>query len=359
LRIHAAMLRSVLALSALACVGCSNAPPTGAPFDSGVPDSGTSFDASADPLDLCPNGTLRHFSLAPIDPLPSASEIAISGLAPDVDVVAAGTGLAHSVRLDVCEEEGAPALKAIFVREEVATIVFRPDDAVAEEVYDSVELAGGYVSQLRVPASAFVVEGLEEALQGNLQPFRVTIASSYDGLRIVGHAQFLAMARREELVVVGDLREGDVFLDMKCRFHEALFTRTFTLATATFDVEACTFGGGGRTTGYEFLSIAVRDSSPELTEAERQRFVLATRAELDAALTYAWHHHNACDSFHLALPHADYAAAAGNTIGCGPTVPNAPIPGETDNDVLFRIRYHGEDWSEGSLPGCHHYLFCQ
>jgi len=134
------------------------------------------------------------------------------------------------------------------------------------------------------------------------------------------------------------------------------------MSTATFEVTACTFLGGGETTGYRISSLAVQDSSPELTEAERQRFEYDGEAAVEAVMTYAWNHHNACDSFHLALAHADYAASSSPAAGCGDTVPNAP-PRIFDEDprlpVLFRIRYHGGDWTDGTMPDCYHYLFCR
>jgi hypothetical protein len=148
---------------------------------------------------------------------------------------------------------------------------------------------------------------------------------------------------------------------MKCRFGEDPLTTSFTMSTATFDVEACTVLGGGFTAGYRIHYLAVTDTSPDLTEAERMKIEFTSEAEVEAVMNYVWNHHNACDSFHLALPYADYAASAAPAAGCGETVPNAPMrdfdepPGAP---VFFRIRYHGGEWVDGEIPGCTHYLFC-
>jgi hypothetical protein len=214
------------------------------------------------------------------------------------------------------------------------------------------------------------VEGLAEALQGNLQPLRIRFTVE-NGLLIMGHDGFIAFARGRVgpstieytsiFILVGSLAEGDVFAGLRCGFDGQQLATSFTMSTATFDVEACTFLGGGETLGYRIISLAVQDSSSELSEAERARFDFPTQADVERVMNYQWNHHNACDSFHLALPHADYAASTPPLAGCGTTVPNAP-PRSFDDDpsgpVLFRIRYHDGEWVDGEMTGCRHYMFC-
>jgi hypothetical protein len=150
-----------------------------------------------------------------------------------------------------------------------------------------------------------------------------------------------------------------VFSDLECRFEETPLETSFTMASATFEVKACTGLGGGETLAYRITSLAIQDSSSELTEAERMRFEFPTKEDVDRVLNYQWNHHNACDSFHLALPHADYAASAPPLAGCGTTVPNAPARSFDDTGpVKYRLRYHGGAWVEGEMTGCRHYMWC-
>jgi hypothetical protein len=53
-------------------------------------------------------------------------------------------------------------------------------------------------------------------------------------------------------------------------------------------------------------------------------------------LDYRWNHHNACDTFHLTLPHAEYVAAAATLAGCGETVLDAPVRIPDGPDHPFR-----------------------
>lgn len=127
-------------------------------------------------------------------------------------------------------------------------------------------------------------------------------------------------------------------------------------------MEACSFLGGGITRGYRIDRLTVQDSSPQLQAADRGRFEFKSRAEVEGVLNYRWNHHNACDSFHLALPHADYAASSAPAAGCGPQVPNAPprrIDEPSTSPVLYRLRYYGGAWKDGSIPGCTHFLECR
>lgn len=142
--------------------------------------------------------------------------------------------------------------------------------------------------------------------------------------------------------------------------HMPLSAR-FRLGTAQFEVGGCSFMGGGHTMGYEFHRLTIEDTSPALMPADRRKLEFTTKAEVDAVLNYRWNHHNACDSFHLALPHADYAASSAPLAGCGTQVPNAPprsFDEPFDAPVRYRTRYYGGAWVDADATGCSQYMSC-
>jgi hypothetical protein len=321
----------------------------------------------------CPAGaTLRQYSLTSVSPLPAASMIQLPNLIPGAQIISAGNGVEYNARFDVCDDGGTLRLASLLVSGSSFDTpgFFRWDDTVTTVVEDIVELDEGLVLERRLPPASFLVEGLEAALQGNLQTLRIRLLGA-SGLLIVGHDGFLALAHgmvgedtieyTSIFVVVGGLEEGNVFAGLECPFGESPYAKTFTLGTATFEVKSCNFLGGGETIGYRITSLAVQDTSPELTEAERQRFDFAGEEEVESVMTYVWNHHNACDSFHLALLHADYAATTSPLAGCGTAVPNAPqrdINEDPGSPVKFRIRRHQGAWTDGEMDACTHYLFC-
>ncbi|MCC6874170.1 MAG: hypothetical protein IT378_07660, partial [Sandaracinaceae bacterium] len=315
--------------------------------------------------------SLVHYSLTRVAPLPPVSSLELTGLPNGVELISAADGSDYDARLSVCQRGTARSLVALLVTEGSFTTptYYRVDPTAPAPLQEVVDHGQGLVVQIRLPPAALQVEGLDAALDGNLDPLAIRVL--YDsGVVLLGHAGFLALARGRVsasaveytsiYVTVGGLREGDVFRDRPCHFGESLWQRSFQLATATFEVGACTFLGGGETFGYRIHYLAVTDTNAALTPAEQQRIELAGEPAVDAALTYRWNHHNGCDSFHLALPHADYAATASPLAGCGLPVPEAPPRDISDPDrtVLYRIRYHGGAWTDGVLTGCHHYLLC-
>jgi hypothetical protein len=336
-------------------------------------DGGTDGDAGT-PAVHCPSGALLvHYSLTPLSNAPSLDAIQLPGLHPATIIVSAGMGGAsNSLRLDVCQEPAGPKLQAILLRgasfESVSRFVL--DHSVAAPVEEFVQTPQGMVAQIRLPPAAMVVDGLAGALAGDIRALRVRVLGER-GLLVMGHPGFLAIARGRVTpsaidytslyVLVGGLAPGDVFANLRCPFNEDTLTSTFRLDTVTFDIQACTFLGGGSTTGYRIHHLVVQDSNPALEESDRRRFEFTTEAEVKAVLNYRWNHHNACDSFHLALGHADYAASTAPLAGCGAQVPNAPARSfdePSTSPVLYRIRYYGGAWKDGSIPGCSHYLFC-
>jgi hypothetical protein len=247
---------------------------------------------------------------------------------------------------------------------------FLLDETVSTPVEDFVQYRGGFIFLVRLPPAAFMVTGMAEALSGNLQPLELRFVAD-SGLLLLGHANFIAgttgMVRPSSItytniyVIAGGLEPGDVFASRPCPFGENLFSKTWRMGTADFAVRACAFLGGGQTTGYRINHLSITDSNSLLTTAEQSTFTFEGEDAVTAVMNYLWNHHNACDSFHLALPHADYAATTAPLAGCGAQVPNAPMRDFEDDPagpVEYRIRYHGGVWMEGTIPGCTHYMFC-
>lgn len=370
------LLLFTLTLSA-ACGDTTRENPDGGPVgarDAGITPDGGARDGGATGggipgSDICPDGALLHHrSLTPLANLPAASALDLPDFPADADVFSAGSGEDGSARFDLCEQNGVLSLKQFIYRGGPFDLPrqYIVDDTITATQDDFVETELGFVHEIRVPPSAITIAGLD----GPLDDFDIRVTGQL-GILVVGHPDFVAIVRAmitgtrveyfEHVAIVGGLAPGDVFANLVCRFNESVFEASFALGTATFEVEACTFQEAGHTLGYRLTSMAVQDTDPSLTEAERARFAFEDEAALAEVLTYRYNHHNACDSFHLVLPHADYAASTAPAAGCGTTVPEAP-PRQFEEDpirpVLYRIRYHGGAWVDGSLDGCFHYLFC-
>lgn len=368
----------LMAASAVACGDGRAGDRDPAPRDGGTAqrdagaiarDGGTGArDGGTQDPEACPPGaTLHYYSLSPISPVPPVSSLDFPALPQNASVRSAGNGNEHSVRLDFCEVGGTQTLARVLYLGESFDVPRRyvRDDSVAAPTEEIVDTELGTVIEHRLPASHFLVELGDEP-----QDLRIRLVGD-SGLLFVGHPRFVAVARgnvtassivyTSSTILVGDLGPGDVFGELDCQFGESPMSKTFVMDTATFEVDACTFLGGGFTSGYRITNLAITDTNPALSAEEQQRVVFDGEEAVEAVMTYQWNHHNACDSFHLALPHADYAASTSPAAGCGGTVPNAPEREFDENPilpVLFRIRYHGGAWTDGSMPGCNHYLFC-
>jgi hypothetical protein len=342
--------------------------PDGGPDAGGTADAGASADAGADARP-CASG-LERYSLGAVRPVPMPSALNLPNLLPGTEVVSAGDGAEAGLRLEICRDGGQPTLRSALFRawsSETPTL-YRLDPTITQPTEAVVELPEGVVLERRLPTSATLVEGLAAALEGAPEALHVRLFGE-SGLVLRGHAGFVALAAGRVdattitygsiRVVVGTLARGDVFANLPCPFGESALAARFSLGSAGFDVRACTFLGGGETLGYRIVALTVTDPNAALAPAEQQPITFTGDAAVRAVLSYAWNHHNGCDSFHLALPHADYAATTSPIAGCGTPVPSAPDRAPDGfGDVLYRVRYHGGPWTEGTIPGCHHYLFC-
>lgn len=376
-----------LPLLAAACASDPSGVDAGPPRDaSTAPDSGirtdaaagadatASPDASAPSTALCPDGTpMTHYSLTAIAAAPPLASIDLPNLHPNTIIAIAGSEGAHHLRLDVCRDgAGAPTIQSMMAVEASfeAPRLYLPDPAVTAQQERFIETPLGQVFELRIPPADLRVEGLAAALTGDLRALRIRVLGM-NGTLIVGHADFIAVARGEVTataitytaltVIVGGLAAGDAFAGRRCPFGHTPLDETFRLGTATFEVGGCSFLGGGATMGYEFHRLTVEDTNPLLMPADRAKLEFATKAAVDAVLTYKWNHHNACDSFHLALPHADYAASSAPMAGCGTQVPNAPprmFEEPFDAPVKYRFRYYGGAWTDAEAMGCSSYMAC-
>lgn len=390
-------VRPVLLLPLLLLpLACTSTPPRlpvdppgdgGVPLDGSTPDVGVAdggagsdgggVDGGSDngpELIVCPSGSsLVFWSLAPLSSLPGLAELELTGLPGGTTVLTAGEGNPSTVRFDLCQDgAGQRTLRGLLwtTDEFSAPTYWVRDEAVGVVTDDFVEYRRGMVYRLRVPSASFQVSGLEQALTGDLQPFQLRVLGDY-GLLVLGHATFLAGATgmvgansitySSIYVVAGRLVPGDVLTTRPCPLGQSLLERSWRMGSADFQVKACTYLGGGHTTAYRINRLSITDTNAALSPAEQMTHQFEGEAAVEAVLNYRWNHHNACDSFHLALPHADYAATTAPLAGCGSQVPNAP-PREFEDDpsgpVEYRVRYHGGAWTDGTMPGCTHYMFC-
>ncbi|HEY3493158.1 MAG TPA: hypothetical protein VGK73_00675, partial [Polyangiaceae bacterium] len=218
--------------------------------------AGAAGDAGAggDLFGACPGARWRPFSFEAPETLPSPDDLPLPDVPDFAEVVAAGDGYDNSVRLDVCEaENGALSLGSVLHVESSFGMptLYRVDPEVTAPQQNFIEIDGSMVEELRLPPADVVVSGLAAALDGDYEGFSVEFRHEW-GAVIGGAADFVAFARGNPGVqynsiyfVAGTLVPGDVFAQRTCAFGEMPLETSFTLDTATFDVEACTFLGGG------------------------------------------------------------------------------------------------------------------
>ena len=345
----------------------AGAPDAGAPnvdagTDAGLPPGGE------DPFELCPNGEVVHYSLAPLASPPAPSALEFSGLPSGVQIFSVSD--AAGVRFELCQEGGALSLQGILWEgpSNVPTL-FRSDESISAPEQNLLQLEIGTVFEVRFPASDWRVQGLEEALSGDLDPLEVRVLGEF-GMLALGHEGYIAMVtgRVDEssieynsiAVTVGALVPGDSFEDRRCPLGEMPHDASFNLGSARFEVQTCTFQAAGHTTGYRIAFLAVQDDSPALSADAQQRFVFDSEEAVEGVMNYVWNHHNACDSFFLDLPHADYAATTAPLAGCGVAVDNAPMRDLNDDPttILYRVRYGDGAWEDRTATDCSHYIFC-
>jgi hypothetical protein len=224
------------------------------------------------------------------------------------------------------------------------------------------------------------VQGLEMAVfEGDQSQLKVIVKESEDpekdfyfvafgwqqeqqqSFATAGHAEKVGQAFKstQSQLLTGTVVAGDPLANVKCPNGQTSRTQSFTLGTARFDADICEFLGGGETTGYNFTSLTITDSSASLTPEQRQPLTIA-KADIPSKLKYKWNHHNACDSFHLDLGHVQYAATAAQMAGCGQTVENAPARtfqhDPAPDKVLYRVKYGNGAWQDFQA-GCAHYMF--
>jgi len=332
--------------------------------------SGSADGGAADPSP-CPGGApLVHYSLTSLAVVPTINEIQLPNLIPNAIITAVVPGATPALRFDFCVNAGVHTLFGLQYQEHSFELPrrFVIDSTVASPMERQIPTPHGDITEIRVPPSVVVTSGIDAAIGGDLSTLRIRLILD-DGLLVFGHADFLAVGRgmvgassmtyTSLTIVVGGLGAGDAFAGLVCPFAQQALSARFAFGTAQFEVEGCSFLGGGETFGYEIRRLSVEDSSPSLMPADRRKFELTTPTELAAALNYRWNHHNACDSFHLALPHADYAASTAPLAGCGTQVPNAPprmFEDPPNTPVKYRIRYYGGPWVDGEVPNCTHYI---
>ena len=70
---------------------------------------------------------------------------------------------------------------------------------------------------------------------------------------------------------------------------------------------------------------------------------------------YRFGRHNACDSFLVKIPGAEYAFTSSSHGGCAQILEGAPMRDHADPNptTLYKIKYNGQDWQGGVLDARH------
>lgn len=303
----------------------------------------------------CPAGTsLAQFMLEPISPDPQIFGSDVGGpAATNYFVLSPANGL--NLRLDLCVNDTDPSVM------DLAQVVHRPHPFSPELGYQ--------------PGDSAFVEGLAAAvLEHDVSQLKIELIHQESGIRIRGinrgGQSFVAavgifdngngvFGPDSSRIMVGKLVLGNPWDHSRCEGITTETSGSFTIGTATFDARFCKGPGAGHSTRYKYLSLMITDTNEALSPEARQPVRLDTPEKIDAVMTYTVNHHNACDSFYIKLPHAEYAATSAPAAGCGPIVVGAPFRDFTDRNphTLYSIRYRGGALQTGEVP-CDHYLFC-
>lgn len=174
---------------------------------------------------------------------------------------------------------------------------------------------------------------------------------SFISLAEVEKRSDLSFGFSDPKILIGGADVKDPFTVSKCKYEQIEKSKKFAISSASIEMKACTFNGGGRTTGFDIFYISVKDSNPNLSPAFKdQTFILEGTAEkiadIDrgqeyllkneaASLSFRFNHHNGRDSFIFKLPHASYAVTTGSQIGDYDPIPGSPNP------ESFLIQYEG------------------
>lgn len=298
----------------------------------------------------CERGSAHSFGLvAPSDFTPERSAIRLNQ---DLPWNLLTPSVTQNVRLDVCADGAAVELKRVVWQE------------------------GGFSPRWEAQGPRILlVRGLDDALFGDHSGLEIRLSSGDSselmikgwkqgehsfvtaipvGFDANGSYQIHSMS-----FVTGVFDMYDPFADTRCKPGQNPSTAVFSLGTARFSAELCTYLGGGETLGYDVLKLSVTDSNPALAEANRKEVVLEGEA-LERVFQSKWNHHNACDSFVLKLPHASYASTAAPMAGCGVALPEAPQRNWEDQrpGLLYRVKYGSRAWSaDQEVASCRHFMF--
>jgi hypothetical protein len=295
-----------------------------------------------------------------------------------------------AVRLDACLDSAEATVKLVrlvVVREAFGGATVR-ESVVLDEAATAPRLESvGDVALYHVPAARVATAGLKEAVfDRDVSTLAVTLplpsgrVYSLRGWRLAGlttagvttpaagavNVVTLALSEpngmpaHDSTVIVGALDYGSPFGLDRCLPGEESGTAAFALGLARFKLDVCWFGGGDETIGYRVLRVAVVDTDAGLPATARGETFAVGAKDFDGVFAYRWNPRNACDSFTLRAPYAEYAATAPSGGAACAGLPGAPTrdAGDAERNVRYRVRYGGVGaFREGAQPKCGHHMY--
>jgi hypothetical protein len=290
----------------------------------------TSFRKEAPTADLkaaaisCPPGTSYvSAKMTTLSPPPDTSQIQLATSSGQPYFVDAGVDF--NVALEACHDENQETftLERIQYRQTGNYQNFYTSGQIERQDGLRKAILEQDFSELHITAAGQVF-GVDRWLQ--IQ------GHSVDNLWVATAGQFkqdgsnLVLAT-EEVVFVGGIDLGHPFPDAaRCEDFTDPVAKRLVIEHISFDFEYCRLVGTSGTTNYKIISIAVQDSHPSLSDADRTRKVFGTQEEIHAVADVRIAHHNEGDTFKLTLENVKYEIISFHITGGGQSTLEAQYP---------------------------------
>ncbi len=115
-------------------------------------------------------------------------------------------------------------------------------------------------------------------------------------------------------VIYGDLQPKNSFADMPCEAYQTYAKSKVAFETVTLSSTFCGFPGGGWTTGYKLVELAIQDSSTNLPQPVQNKKIIINAKDYEQKgwLKYSWVHHNDGDALELTVKDYNTTYALGS-----------------------------------------------
>lgn len=334
------------------------------------------------PISCAGDATAQSFGLEP------STEVLEFQVTPTAKAGIPDPNSSIGLRLDICfgADDSVTLMRFLTKRSgfDLPEVFVLDDNGPVQPVK---EIAGNLVFTT-VARTATTVEGLKEAVFGDLTKLKISFPMEVNRVmsierRIVDTHDVVLLATKSRTPanvwklqgfrsLFGVLKSGDPFAgESLCPPDKAFFTSIFRIGTVKFKAGHCDgIGVGGGTHAYKIVSFAVQDDSEEIPVDQRGQWHDVPVADIfrvnlpalppeTAALAYASHHHDVCDSFVLKTLFAQYAVTSLPSgfpnVECKPalTLPDAPSwAGPSGGQLGYRIKYGSKPWSETKWQAC-------